>query len=78
MKVIDTPEILLIDSTLQSDMFNILCCQNAALDLVQLNKSIAYFREKERPYTFWIGFEDEPSWLERELLSLGLVTEEIE
>lgn len=58
-------------------MFNVLCC-NGAADLCSIDKNIAYFRAKQLPYAFWVGFEDEPPWLEAELLRLGLITDEIE
>lgn len=69
--------ITLIDSSLNSNMFNILYC-NGTTDRASVKIAIDFFRSKKSPYAFWIGFEDDPSWLEEELLALGLVTEEME
>jgi len=54
-----------------------LCC-NGITDISSLTKGIDYFRSKNLPYAFWIGFENEPSWLEEELQKLGLITDEME
>lgn len=77
MKVSRVNHLLLVDSRLSCDMFNVLCC-NGAADPSFIYESIAYFRAKQLPYAFWVGFEDEPPWLEAELLRLGLITDEIE
>ncbi len=69
--------ILQIDSNLPCDMFNILCC-NGLTDLSSIHKSVDHFRSKNLPYAFWVGFEDEPSWLEAELQKLGLLSDEME
>lgn len=68
---------LLIDSGLQSNMFNLLCC-NGIANRASVKTAMDFFKSKKLPYAFWIGFEDDPFWLEDELLVLGLVTEEIE
>lgn len=69
--------IVLIDSGLNSNMFNIVYC-NKDGDQRSVKAAIDYFKSKKLPYAFWIGFENDPSWLEKELLALGLVTDEIE
>ncbi len=69
--------IVLIDSGLNSNMFNIVYC-NEDGDQRSVKAAIDYFKSKKLPYAFWIGFENEPSWLEKELLALGLVTDETE
>lgn len=77
MEVHQINYILRVDSKLPCDMFNILC-SNGPADLSLIRENIKYFRSKKLPYAFWVGFQDEPSWLEAELLKLGLVTEEME
>lgn len=77
MRVDQINHILLIDSGLPSDMFNILCC-NGETDRRSVQIGINYFRQKQRPFAFWIGFEEEPPWLEKELIQSGLVTDETE
>lgn len=69
--------IVLIDSGLHSDMFNILYSKGTK-DRASVKIALNFFRSKKIPYAFWIGFEDDPAWLEEELLVLGLITEEIE
>jgi ribosomal protein S18 acetylase RimI-like enzyme len=69
--------IVLIDSGLNSNMFNIIYC-NESCDQQSVKAAIDYFKSKKLPYAFWIGFENDPSWLEQELLFLGLVTDETE
>lgn len=67
----------LVDSGLKSNMFNIIYC-NEDCDQRSVKAAIDYFRSKQLPYAFWIGFEHDPSWLEKELLALGLITDETE
>lgn len=69
--------VTLIDSGLNSNMFNILYC-TGSVDHASVKIAIDLFRSKKIPYAFWIGFEDDSSWLEEELLALGLVTDETE
>jgi len=69
--------IVLIDSGLNSNMFNIIYC-NEDCDQRSVKTAIDYFKTKKLPYAFWIGFENDPSWLEQELVSTGLVTDETE
>jgi ribosomal protein S18 acetylase RimI-like enzyme len=77
MEVNEESHLLCIDSTLPSDMFNILCC-NGAADFSSICDRISHFRSKKQPFAFWIGFEDEPSWIEAKLHELGLITDEME
>lgn len=77
MKVSQVNHLLLVDSHLPSDMFNIVCC-NGTVELSVIYETIDHLRFKKLPYAFWVGFEDEPSWLENELQKLGLITDEME
>ncbi len=62
---------LLIDSGLESDMFNIICSTGQEEeDSVQ--NSIDYFRQKELPFCWWVGFDSDPVWLAGELKNHGL------
>ena len=69
--------IVFIDSGLNSSMFNIIYC-DGEITSISITKTIEYFRSKKLPFAFWIGFENEPAWLEDELQSLGLTTDEKE
>lgn len=77
MNVSRANHLVLVDSQLPCDMFNILCC-DGAVELSVICEKINHFRSKHLPYAFWVGFEDEPSWLETELQKLGLITDEME
>lgn len=69
--------IVLINSGLNSNMFNILY-SNGTTDRGSVKIALDSIRSKKIPYAFWIGFEDDSSWLEDELLALGLVSDETE
>ncbi|MCE5317751.1 MAG: GNAT family N-acetyltransferase [Parachlamydia sp.] len=77
MNVRTIENVVLTDSGLQSSMFNIIYCNEKA-DRSSVQTAIDSFRLKKLPFAFWIGFEEEPSWLEEELQSLGLITDETE
>ena len=77
MSVLTANDMLIIDSGLTSDMFNIICCQGTQ-DRISVITSIDHFKEKELPFAFWIGFEKEPVWLEDELKKMGLASNETE
>lgn len=69
--------IVLIDSGLHSNMFNIIYC-NDAVTHTSVKSALDYFNSRKLPFAFWIGFEGDPSWLEEELLACGLITDETE
>lgn len=77
MSIQNIEQITLIDSGLNSNMFNILYCDGTT-DRPSVKIAIDSFKSKKLPYAFWIGFESDASWLEEELLNLGLVCDEIE
>jgi predicted GNAT family acetyltransferase len=68
---------LLIDSGLSSDMFNILCCEGTS-KRESIQDAIHHFGKKGIPFAFWVGFEQDPVWLEEELEKLGLAQVEME
>src|SRR5262245_31637424 len=77
MAVILRDGILLVDSNLDSDMFNIICC-DGPVERKAIRESMRHFKIKKRPYAFWAGFEQDPAWLKEELLALGLKSDEKE
>lgn len=77
MAILNFGYLVLIDSGLNSNMFNIIYC-NEGCDQRSVKDAIDYFKTKKLPYAFWIGFENDPFWLEQELLSIGLITDETE
>jgi ribosomal protein S18 acetylase RimI-like enzyme len=77
MTVKSIDHVRIIDSNLDCDMFNIICCDGAP-PLSSVSAAVDHFRSKKLSYAFWVGFQDEPPWLEKELLKLGLMTDEIE
>ncbi len=68
---------LLIDSGLKSDMFNVICCTGNETKQ-SLDSSIQHFREKELPFCWWVGFENDPLWVSNELNQRGLKSVEKE
>lgn len=77
MSVHNVGHVIRIDSGLSSNMFNILCCEGRT-ERSAVQTAVQLARSKQLPYAFWIGFEQDPDWLEEELLALGLITEETE
>lgn len=75
--VIHKNNVLLIDSGLNTDMFNILCCEGIPIR-ENIRLGIQYFKDKNLPYSFWVGFEQDPIWLKEELYQLGLISVEKE
>ena len=70
-------QVLIVDSGLDCDMFNVICCDGAA-SISSVQNAIDHFRKKKLPYAFWVGFENEPKWLEKQLEDFGLITDEME
>ncbi|HSX13395.1 MAG TPA: GNAT family N-acetyltransferase [Chlamydiales bacterium] len=77
MAVTQKNGMLIVDGGLNTDMFNIICCDGAN-DREVVHLAIDHFKAKKLPYAFWVGFENDPSWLEEELLSMGLTVAEID
>jgi ribosomal protein S18 acetylase RimI-like enzyme len=74
MRVIDESDLLLIDSGLPCDTFNLIC--RARLGAVEApdraRAALDYFRRAERPFSWWVGPADRPRTLGDVLLGLGL------
>jgi ribosomal protein S18 acetylase RimI-like enzyme len=71
MEVLLKYNTILIDSGLKTDMFNIICStgQENPQDVAD---SVHYFRKKQLPFCWWVGFQDDPAWLKEKLESEGL------
>jgi ribosomal protein S18 acetylase RimI-like enzyme len=71
MQVLRKNNMLIIDGGLDSDMFNIICCDGAAVR-GSIASAINHFKLKHLPCAFWVGFEEDPPGLEKGLDALGL------
>jgi ribosomal protein S18 acetylase RimI-like enzyme len=74
MHVIDEPELVLADSGLTSDTFNIICRARLAPDQAteQIRAAIGFFKQSGRPFSWWVGPADRPANLGQRLLDAGL------
>jgi ribosomal protein S18 acetylase RimI-like enzyme len=74
MRVVDQPHLVLIDSGLPCDTFNLIC--RARLDPAEAGdrarEGLDYFRQAQRPFSWWIGPVDRPANLGDLLVGLGL------
>jgi len=74
MKVVESPALVLVDSGLPSDTYNLVC--RARMErgqaLERVREAIGYFREVGRPFTWWVGPADQPTELGELLLVAGL------
>lgn len=80
MTVDDRDELLIVDSGLPSDTFNkILCARldEASADAA-IERALSYFREVDRPFTWWVGPCSRPLDLEVRLERFGLHPSESE
>jgi ribosomal protein S18 acetylase RimI-like enzyme len=80
MRISDEPEILLADSGLPCDTFNLACRARLTADQApqRIREAIAFFRKVGRPFTWWVGPADQPSDLGDLLLDAGLTPAETE
>ncbi len=77
MDVIEQDSLLIINGNEMTDMFNIICCRgNVSKDAV--SDAIHYFKDKNLPFAWWVGFEGEPDNLPRLLEEKGLKRSEEE
>ncbi len=80
MRVIDRDDLVLIDSGLRCDTFNVVC--RARLDRAhaarRAGEAIEHFRSARRPFSWWVGPADRPADLGRILAEAGLVPAETE
>jgi ribosomal protein S18 acetylase RimI-like enzyme len=74
------PHLVIADSGLRCDTFNFIC--RARLDTRSASDvaaaAVAYFEERGRPFSWWVGPADQPSDLGRTLEVIGLERAETE
>ncbi|MFN8495538.1 MAG: GNAT family N-acetyltransferase [Caldilineaceae bacterium] len=80
MRVLAKTELVLVDSGLPCDTFNILCCAHLAADqaVQRIHTALALFAEVKRPFSWWVGPADQPTDLGDYLMTAGLLRAETE
>jgi ribosomal protein S18 acetylase RimI-like enzyme len=80
MRVVDRPELVLADSGLPGDTFNIICRARLAADQARerIRAAIELFEQARRPFSWWVGPGDRPQNLGALLLEAGLLRAETE
>jgi GNAT superfamily N-acetyltransferase len=74
MTVLDRPDLTLVDSGLPCDTFNFICRARMARDHAEARgrAAVDYFRQAQRPFSWWVGPADHPSNLGDVLVEIGL------
>jgi GNAT superfamily N-acetyltransferase len=74
MRVRDADGLVLIDSGLACDTFNIVCAARLALPSApaRIAATVAHFQDVGRPFTWWVGPADQPAALPEFLTAAGL------
>jgi ribosomal protein S18 acetylase RimI-like enzyme len=80
MRVSDELGVVLTDSGLDCDTFNIACRARLTADQAsqRIRAALAFFREVDRPFSWWVGPGDRPSNLGELLVDAGLLRAETE
>lgn len=80
MTVIDDGQLLLTDSGLPTDTFNLICRARLNTDTApaRVAATLAYFQQVERPFCWWVGPADQPATLGELLVAAGLHQAETE
>lgn len=80
MRVVEEPDLVLVDSGLPCDTFNVVCRTRleAPTALSRARQVIAYFRDAGRLFSWWCGPADRPDNLGEFLLAAGLEMAETE
>ena len=79
MEVFDRPDLLVIDSGLPCDTFNFVCRARLGPDARDRARGpLDYFRQVERPFSWWVGPTDRPPDLHDVLCAVGLEPSETE
>lgn len=80
MQVMDDGALLLADSGLPCDTFNILCRArlSSAAAPARVDAALAHFRHVGRPFSWWVGPADQPTTLGKLLVAAGLERAETE
>jgi ribosomal protein S18 acetylase RimI-like enzyme len=78
--VIDDPELVMTDSGLASDTFNIVCRARLSPKTAQhrIGKVVRHFKSRGRAFSWWVGPVDQPGNLASLLAGAGLVHAESE
>jgi hypothetical protein len=79
-RVIEAPDLMLVDSGLATDTFNVICRARLAPETLQVRiaEALAFFQEFDRPFSWWVGPSDQPEGLGQALSQAGLVAAEEE
>lgn len=74
MSVMNDSHLVLVDSGLPCDTFNIICRARMSEDTFRsrIRDAIDYFASVNRPFTWWVNPGDEPSELAQHLVTEGL------
>jgi len=79
-RVLDGPDLLLVDSGLATDTFNVVC--RARFRPAEVHRraveTCRYFEQVGRPFAWWVGPLDQPAALGAALRLAGLVADETE
>lgn len=80
MRVIDSQDLVLIDSGLPCDTFNAICHARLTRETApeRIRTAIQYFVDVKRPFSWWLNPGDEPANLGELLLAAGLQDAESE
>src|ERR687885_2478928 len=80
MRVVDTGGLVLVDSGLPCDTFNVVCRARLAQDAAQahVRAAVDYFAGASRPFAWWLSPADQPADLGEILCAVGLQTAETE
>ncbi len=79
MTVVERPDLALIDSGLPCDTFNFVCRARLGSDARDRARwALDYFRQAERPFSWWVGPTDRPADLHDLLCAVGLEPSETE
>lgn len=74
MQVFERPELVMVDSGVSSDTFNIICRARITPQTVvrAIRNALAYYAVVGRPFSWWLGPGDQPADLGRHLEHAGL------
>lgn len=73
MRVIDDPNILIVDSTFASDTFNYICRARFETDVErEIERAVSYFKSRNLPYAWWVTPNSYPHNLGTYLNRCGL------
>jgi ribosomal protein S18 acetylase RimI-like enzyme len=79
-RVIETPDLVLVDSGFATDTFNVICRARLTPNALQprIAEALAFFAQVGRPFSWWVGPSDQPENLGQALSQAGLVAAEEE